>query len=71
MKCIAMLMIGEIGWIEKEVPKCGPMDAIVKPIAVAPCTSDVHTVWEGAVGERKDMILGHECCGEVENKWGI
>ncbi len=23
------------------------MDAIVKPIAVAPCTSDVHTVWEG------------------------
>lgn len=41
------------------------MDAIVKPIAVAPCTSDVHTVWEGAVGERKDMILGHECCGEV------
>lgn len=65
MKCLAMLEIGEIGWIEKEVPQCGPMDAIVKPIAVAPCTSDVHTVWEGAVGERKDMILGHECCGEV------
>lgn len=65
MKCLAMLKIGEIGWIEKEVPKCGPMDAIVKPIAVAPCTSDIHTVWEGAVGKRKDMILGHECCGEV------
>ncbi len=45
MKCLAMLKIGEIGWIEKEVPQCGPMDAIVKPIAVALCTSDVHTVW--------------------------
>lgn len=65
MKGFAMLEIGKVGWIEKEEPKCGPMDAIVKPIALAPCTSDVHTVWEGAVGERSDMILGHECCGEI------
>lgn len=65
MKGFAMLKIGETGWIEKEIPKCGPMDAIVRPIALAPCTSDVHTVWEGAVGERENMILGHEGCGEV------
>jgi threonine dehydrogenase-like Zn-dependent dehydrogenase len=65
MKGFAMLKIGEVGWIEKERPACGPIDAIVKPIALAPCTSDVHTVWEGAVGDRKDMILGHEGCGEV------
>ena len=65
MKGFAMLKIGEVGWIEKEVPACGPMDAIVKPLAVAICTSDVHTVWEGAVGERHNMILGHEGCGEV------
>jgi len=25
----------------------------------------VHTVWEGAVGDRHDLILGHECCAEV------
>lgn len=60
-----MKRIGEIGWIEKERPKCGDLDAIVRPLAVAPCTSDVHTVWEGAIGERKDMILGHEGAGEV------
>lgn len=60
-----MLGIGKTGWIEKEAPKCGPMDAIVKPIAVSPCTSDVHTVWEGALGERSNMILGHEAVGEV------
>lgn len=65
MKGFAMLGIGKTGWIEKEKPSCGPMDAIVRPLAVSPCTSDVHTVWEGAIGERSDMILGHEAVGEV------
>ncbi|MEI0489237.1 NAD(P)-dependent alcohol dehydrogenase [Brachyspira pulli] len=65
MKGYAMLKIGESGWIEKDRPVCGPADAIVKPLAVAICTSDVHTLWEGAIGERHNMILGHEACGEV------
>ncbi|MGL6199120.1 MAG: NAD(P)-dependent alcohol dehydrogenase [Lachnospiraceae bacterium] len=65
MKGYAMLKIGESGWIEKDTPKCGPLDAICQPLAVAICTSDVHTLWEGAIGERHDMILGHECCAEV------
>lgn len=65
MKGYAMLRVGEVGWIEKEKPKCGPLDAICTPLAMAVCTSDVHTVWEGAVGERQDMILGHECCAQV------
>ena len=60
-----MLRIGETGWIEKEAPVCGPMDAICKPIALAPCTSDVHTVWAGAIGDRHNMVLGHEAVGEV------
>lgn len=65
MKGFAMLGIGKTGWINKSDPKCGVSDAICRPIAVAPCTSDVHTVWEGAIGERHDMILGHEAVGEV------
>ena len=65
MKAFAMLGLNNIGWIEKERPVCGPIDAIVRPIALAPCTSDVHTVWEGAIGDRKDLILGHEGVGEV------
>lgn len=65
MKGFAMLGIGKTGWIEKDVPACGPLDAIVRPIAVSPCTSDIHTVWEGAIGERSDMILGHEAVGEI------
>ena len=65
MKGFAMLGIGKTGWIEKDAPVCGPMDAVCRPIALAPCTSDVHTVWEGALGDRKDLILGHEAVGEV------
>ena len=65
MKGFAMLGIGRVGWIEKENPVCGPLDALVEPIAVSPCTSDIHTVWEGAIGDRHDMILGHEAVGRV------
>lgn len=65
MKGFAMLKIGQVGWVEKEKPKAGPYDAIVRPLAVAPCTSDIHTVFEGAIGERHNMILGHEAVGEV------
>lgn len=65
MKGFVMKRIGEVGWIEKDIPECGPLDSIVKPLALAPCTSDIHTVYEGGIGERFDMILGHEGCGEV------
>lgn len=65
MKGYAMIEIGKTGWITKDTPKCGPLDAICRPIALAPCTSDVHTVWAGAIGERHNMILGHEAVGEV------
>ena len=65
MKGYAMIKIGQSGWIEKDTPTYGPMDAICKPLAVAICTSDIHTLWEGAIGERHNMILGHECCAGV------
>ena len=65
MKAFAMKRIGEVGWITKDRPKCGSTDAIIKPLALAPCTSDIHTVYEGGVGERFDMVLGHEACGEI------
>jgi threonine dehydrogenase-like Zn-dependent dehydrogenase len=65
MKGYAMLGLNKTGWIEKPAPKCGPLDAILRPIAIAPCTSDVHTVWEGGIGDLHDRILGHEAVGEV------
>jgi len=64
-KGFAMLGINKTGWIEKDIPEVGPFDALCKPLAISPCTSDVHTVWEGALGERTDLILGHEAVAEV------
>ena len=66
MKAFAMLKIGEVGFIEKPEPNVDPMGAIIRPIALAPCTSDIHTVYSGAIGERENLILGHESVGIVE-----
>lgn len=67
MKGYAMKKIGATGWIEKDIPQIGDYDALIRPTVLSPCTSDVHTVWEGALGERTDMILGHEAVGIVED----
>ena len=64
MKGYGMFGINEHGWMEKEKPVAGPLDAIIRPIAVAPCSSDTH-VMHGGAGERKNLILGHEAVGEV------
>lgn len=65
MKAYCMLGIGKTGWCEKERPSCGPNDAILRPLALAPCTSDIHTVWSGAIGQRSEMTLGHEAVGQI------
>jgi len=41
------------------------LDALVRPLALAPCTSDIHTVWSGAIGDRHDMFLGYEAVGQI------
>ena len=64
-KALAMLGIGKIGWIEVKTPECGPLDVICRPIALAPCTSDIHTVWAGSIGDRHNLVLGHEAIGQV------
>lgn len=66
MKGFAMLKIESVGWIEKDKPTLKPNDAIIRPSIVSPCTSDIHTVWSGAIGDRTNMILGHEAVGIVE-----
>ena len=64
MKGYGMISVNNVGWIEKEAPKAGPFDAILKPIAVAPCSSDTH-VSHGGAGPIENRILGHESVGEV------
>jgi threonine dehydrogenase-like Zn-dependent dehydrogenase len=65
MKAFVMKKVGEVGVVEKDRPACGPLDAILRPTKGLICTSDVHTV-HGAIGERKNLTLGHEVVGVVE-----
>jgi threonine dehydrogenase-like Zn-dependent dehydrogenase len=65
MKGFATLGPKQVGWIEKDKPAISAVDALLKPLAVAPCTSDIHTVWERPVGFGEPRILGHEVVGEV------
>ena len=64
MRAFVMHEIGKVGIMEKPIPECGPNDAIVKTTSTLICTSDVHTVG-GAIGQRKDMTLGHEAVGVI------
>lgn len=65
MKAFVMHRIGSVGLMEKPVPAIGPNDALVRTTAALICTSDTHTV-AGAIGERKDITLGHEAVGVIE-----
>jgi len=64
MKGYGMKAVNQPGWLEKEKPVAGPLDAIVRPTALAPCSSDTHAM-HGGSGEKTDLILGHEAVGEV------
>ena len=65
MKAFVMRKIGEVGLMDKPIPKAGPNDAIVRTTGALICTSDAHTV-AGAIGERENLTLGHEAVGVIK-----
>lgn len=64
MRGYGMIDVNKPGWLEKDKPQAGPLDALLRPIAVAPCSSDTHAS-HGGSGPRQNLILGHEALGEV------
>jgi isopropanol dehydrogenase (NADP+) len=64
MKAFVMEQIGQVGFMEKPVPRPGPNDAVVQTTRALICTSDSHTVG-GGIGPRENMTLGHEAVGVV------
>lgn len=64
MKGYGMISVGNPGWLEKDRPEAGPLDAVLRPLALAPCSSDTHAM-HGGSGDKKNTILGHEAIGEV------
>jgi len=62
VKAFCCLGDGTTGFKEVSLPPLGPLDAICKPLAMCPCTSDVHITHLNLYGE---CVLGHEVVGQV------
>lgn len=65
MKAFVLKEPGVIGWADVPEPILTPYGAILKPIAVAPCSSDVHTVFGGGSRKAPNLVLGHECVARI------
>src|SRR6266571_1439025 len=66
MHAFVMSGLDQVGFIQKPIPRPGPLDAIVRTTRALICTSDAHTV-HGAIGPRENLILGHEAVGIVQD----
>ena len=64
MKALAFLGSGKVGLVERDIPRAGPGEAIVRTTAALICTSDVHTV-AGLLPVPEGRLLGHESVGVV------
>lgn len=65
MLALGLMEPGTVAWIDKPEPEAGPFDAVIRTVAVAPCSSDVHTAFEGGAEKPAGWVLGHEAIGEV------
>ena len=67
MKGFGTLIHGKtVGFMEKEVPEPKEFEALMEPVVIAPCTSDVHIAFEqGHNPARNNRILGHESVGRI------
>lgn len=64
MKGFGVIEPGKSGWMEMEKPVAGYNDAILRPLMVAPCSSDTH-IMHGGSGPICNTILGHEVVGKA------
>ena len=65
MKAFVLKEPGVVGWYDAPEPKLTPYGAILEPVAVTPCSSDVHTVFGGGCRKAPNLILGHECVARI------
>jgi isopropanol dehydrogenase (NADP+) len=65
VQAFVMKDIGQVGFLDKPTPRPGPGDAVVRTTKALICTSDSHTV-RGGIGPRKNLTLGHEAVGVVQ-----
>lgn len=66
MKAFVLQGPCRVAWYDATEPELKqPYGAILSPVEVAPCSSDVHTVYGGGSPKQPNLILGHECVARV------
>lgn len=66
MKAYSIVNPTQVGCIDIPYPTLKePYGIILEPIAVAPCSSDVHTIDSGKMPRIENLVLGHECVARV------
>ena len=65
MKSFVLKEPGIVAWHDSPEPELCRNGAILKPIAVSTCSSDVHTVFGNGSRKMPNLILGHECIAEI------
>ena len=65
MKAAVLKGLGHIEVVEKDTPTCGDDEAIVAPMAVSVCGSDVRIYRYGNNRVKPPTVIGHEVSGEV------
>lgn len=66
MQALVLKSKGEIEYIDKEEPALKEQHgALLEPVLVSPCTSDVHTIWYGSP-KKENLTLGHECIAKIK-----
>lgn len=66
MQALVLKSKGTIEYIDKkEPPLIEPHGALLEPILVSPCTTDVHTIWYGSP-KKENLTLGHECIAKIK-----
>lgn len=65
MKALVLKDKGNIEYIDKKEPRLqNEHGALLSPVVVSPCTSDVHTIWYGSP-KKENLTLGHECIAKI------
>ena len=57
MKAFVLAEPGKVQWYNAPEPELTPYGAILEPIAVTPCSSDVHTVFGGGSPKQPNLVL--------------
>ncbi|MDC4163484.1 zinc-binding dehydrogenase [Mycoplasma bradburyae] len=64
MKALVFVEKGKIEIVEKDLPKVGPNDALIKVTTTTICGTDIH-IWKGEYPVVKGLTLGHEAIGTL------